>query len=52
MPGDDGHTERHPVEQEGFLEQTARRQLKNSGDLHLPPYAALGDPLEQHDTED
>ncbi len=52
MPGDDGRTERHPVEQEGFLEQTGRRQLRNSGDLHSPPYAALGHPLEQHDAGD
>lgn len=52
MPGDDGHTERHPVEQEGFLEQTDRRQLRNSGDLHSPPYAAPGHPLKQHDAGD
>eukprot|EP00064_Thunnus_orientalis_P017738 superscaffoldBa00003850_g17824 len=49
VPGDDGSTERHPVGQEGFLEQTDMRQLRNSGDLHSPPYAAPGHPLEQHD---
>ena len=52
MPGDDGHTERHPVEQEGFLEQTDRRQLRNSGDLHSPPYAAPGRTQELHDAGD
>lgn len=52
MPGDDGHTEGHPVEQKGFLEQTDRRQLRNSGDLHLLPYATTGHPLEQHDAGD
>ncbi len=52
MLEDDGFTERHPVEQEGFLEQTDTRQLRNSGDLHLPPYAASSHPLKQHDAGD
>lgn len=30
------------VELEGFLEQTDRRPLRNSDDLHSPPYAAAG----------
>lgn len=48
MPGDDGLCQRLPVEQPGFVEQTDRRQLRNSADPHSPPYAAAGHPLHQH----
>ena len=30
------------AELEGFLQQTDRRLLRNSDDLHSPPYAAAG----------
>lgn len=37
---------------EGFLEQTDRRPLTNSADLHSPPYAAPGHTLERHGAGD
>lgn len=40
------------MELEGFLEQTDRRPLRNSDDLHSPPYAAAGHTLGRHGAGD